>query len=145
MIFGKEIFFFINLITRSNHIWVGSWNTIGSHSLFSGEITEASLVAFFLGMRERERDFEACSIGRESFWNFWIGVSVKKRERRNWKSKEKRVTRIADASDWAVQFLSIRSVEWLGLKQLHTLQFPRYYKGCESLFKSFSRKCIFIT
>ena len=122
---------FINLITRSNHIWVGSWNTVGSHSFFCGEVTRASLVAFFLGMRER--DSEACSVGRErvreSFWNFLIGVSVKKRERRNWKSREKwGLTRIANVSNWAVQFLSIRSIEWLGLKQLHTVQYPRNYK-----------------
>ena len=35
-------------------------------------------------------------------------------------------------SDWAVQFLSIRSIEWLGLKKLHTVQYPRYCTGCES-------------
>ena len=136
MIFGKEIFFFINLITRSNHIWVGSWNIVGSHSFFGGEVIGASLVAFFEAWeREREIDSEACSVGRErvreSFWNFWIGVSMKKRERRNWVEK-KRVTRLADVSDWVIQFLSIRSIEWLGLKKLHTVQYPRYCTGCES-------------
>ena len=31
-------------------------NIVGSHSFFGGEVTGASLVAFFLGMRERERE-----------------------------------------------------------------------------------------
>ena len=63
---------------------------------------------------------------------------MKKRERRNWKSKEKwGLTLIADVSYWVVQFLSIGSIEWLGLKKLHTVQYPRYCTGCESTSKSY--------
>ena len=76
---------------------MGSWNTVGSHSFFGGEVTEASLMAFFEAW---ERDSEACSAGREreSFWNFWIGVSVKKREE---KLKEQRKMR-AHTNHWLV-------------------------------------------
>ena len=99
----------INLITRSNHIWVGSWNTVGSHSFFDGEVIGASLVAYFKAWeRERERERHVRLEKRESFWNFWIGVSLKKREEKLKEQREMRVTRITDVSKWVVQLLSIR-------------------------------------
>ena len=130
----RIFFFFINLITKSNHIWVGSWNTVGSHSFFGGEVTGASLVAFFLGMRERERErFWGMFGWKREFLKFLNrGKCEEEREEKLKEQRKRRVTQIADVCDWAVQFLSIRSIEWLGLKQLHTVQYPRNCTGCES-------------
>ena len=128
----RIFFFFINLITKSNHIWVGSWNTVGSHSFFGGEVTGASLVAFFLGMRERERFWGMFGWKREFLKFLNRGKREEEREEKLKEQRKRRVTRIADVCDWAVQFLSIRSIEWLGLKQLHTVQYPRNCTGCES-------------
>ena len=73
----------------------------------------------------RERSEE-----RGGFLFFWVA------ERQREKSKERGVTWIANLSLLGVNFLCIGLNERLGLKLLHTVQYPRYCTGCESTEES---------
>ena len=78
----------------------------------------------------------------ERVFEFWVEKDLKKEgvflffwvaERQREKSKERGVTRIVDLSLLGVNFLCIGLNKRLGLKLLHTMQYPRYCTGCESV------------